>query len=430
MTGANDRILIRANGPVKGEINLTGAKNAALPLMCASLLTSEPLVLKNCPQLNDIDTLSQLIAEHGASIDASALGSGDENSTLVLHAKEITNLTARYELVTKMRASILVLGPLVARMHNAKVSLPGGCAIGARPVDLHLKGLEALGAKIELDNGFVLAEAPGGLVGGDFEFPFVSVGATENLVLAAVLARGTTTLRNVAREPEITDLVEMLIKMGAKIEGKGTSTLTITGVESLGGTTHSVVADRIVTGTFALMVGMVGGDLVLKGGRLDHLEALDQVMSPAGLVMTQMSNGLHVAKSRDRLQAVDVTTEPFPGFPTDLQSQLMAAMITAEGTSHIDENIFENRFMHVPEFARLGAKIEVRGNSATVIGVDQLKGAPVKATDLRAAVAMIMAGMVAQGETVVTELHHLDRGYENIEERLRAIGADIRRESA
>lgn len=423
-------IRVRASGPLAGEFPVGGAKNAALPQLCAAMLTDEPVYLNHCPDLADITTLSQLLTQHGVSIDATQLGGHHEPSRLTLHAQEITNLTAPYELVSNMRASILVLGPLLARMHSARVSLPGGCAIGARPVDLHLKGLEALGAQIELENGYVVATAPGGLKGATFEFPFVSVGATENLLLAATLAQGTTVLKNAAVEPEITDLANLLVKMGAHIDGIGTHQLTIAGVPRLGGATHHVVPDRIVAGTMALMVGITGGELVLRNARLEHLEALQNLMEPSGLIMTQLSSGLHVTRISDRLEAVEATTMPYPDFPTDLQAQLMAVMCTANGTSNVHEHIFENRFMHVPEFQRMGADINIKARQAIITGVPQLAGAPVKATDLRAAVAMIMAGMGASGETHITELHHLDRGYENIEQHLRAVGADIERLSA
>ena len=421
------KILVRRSALLAGEFPVSGAKNAALPQLCAAILTDERLTLQNCPNLADIETLSKLLAQHGVTIDAARLGSQHDPSELVLQASEITNITAPYELVSHMRASILVLGPLLARMHRAKVSLPGGCAIGARPVDLHLKGLQALGAEIDLENGYVVAKAPGGLKGAVFEFPIVSVGATENLLLAATLAKGTTVIKNAALEPEITDLAKLLVKMGAKIDGIGTAQLTIEGAERLTGTAHQVVADRIVAGTMALMVGITGGELVLRNAKLDHLSALQALMEPAGLIFSPITSGVHVVRTRDRLAAVEATTQPFPGFPTDLQSQLMAVMCTAEGTSRIHEHIFENRFMHVPEFQRLGANIRVDGRTATVVGVTNMTGAPVKATDLRAAVAMIMAGLAAEGETVISDLHHLDRGYENIEYRLRQIGAQVER---
>lgn len=420
-------IRVRASGPLAGEFPIGGAKNAALPQLCAAMLTDQPVQLNDCPNLADISTLSRLLAQHGVEIDSTQLGDHHTPSCLKLRAREITNVTAPYELVSNMRASILVLGPLLARMHHAKVSLPGGCAIGARPVDLHLKGLQALGAEIELENGYVVATAPGGLQGATFEFPLVSVGGTENLLLAATLARGTTVLKNAALEPEITDLANLLVKMGAKIDGIGTNQLTITGVDRLNGATHHVVPDRIVAGTMALMVGVTGGELVLKNARIEHLEALQYLMEPSGLIMTPLSAGLHVTRISDRLEAVEATTMPFPDFPTDLQAQLMAVMCTANGTSHVHEHIFENRFMHVPEFQRMGADVKIQGREAIIQGVNQLAGAPVRATDLRAAVAMIMAGMGATGETHITELHHLDRGYENIEQHLRAVGADIER---
>ncbi|MGB0746618.1 MAG: UDP-N-acetylglucosamine 1-carboxyvinyltransferase, partial [Alphaproteobacteria bacterium] len=348
-----------------------------------------------------------------------------------LHTPEIASIRAPYELVSQMRASILVLGPLMARMGRAEVSLPGGCAIGSRPVDLHLMGLEALGARIELRDGYVFAEtARGGkdrLRGAKITFPKVSVGATENLVMAATLAEGRTELLNAAQEPEVVDLCHCLKAMGAQISGIGTSHLIIDGVERLGGVTHQVVADRIEAGTFAVAAGMTGGELILKNGRLDHLGSLVSVLDEAGIVCSEISGGIHVVSTVDRPRAVSVTTQPYPGFPTDLQAQTMSLMVMAEGSAVLTETIFENRYMHVPELIRMGANIDINGRVAVVRGVERLNGAPVKASDLRASASLILAGLVAQGETRLSDIHHLDRGYERIEDKLRGVGASIER---
>ena len=409
-----DQIRIRGGRPLEGSIRISGAKNAALPLMTASLLTSETLTLTNLPFLADITTLVQLLMQHGVQIGMRDSGAGH---VLEMTAKEITSTTAPYDLVRKMRASILVLGPLVARCGEARVSLPGGCAIGTRPVDLHLKGLEALGAEIELANG---------LKGGHYVFPFVSVGATENLVMAASLAKGESTLVNAAREPEVADLARCLVAMGAKIEGIGTDTLTIQGVPTLHGAEHRVVADRIEAGTFAMAAAATGGDVELTGVGLDIIDSVAEALNKAGVEITETENGLKVSR-RNGLVGVDVMTEPYPGFPTDMQAQMMALMSVAEGASMITETIFENRFMHVPELVRMGANVNVHQSSAMVRGVKKLTGAPVMATDLRASVSLVIAGLAAEGETVINRVYHIDRGYERIEEKLKACGADIER---
>ncbi|MDP3197744.1 UDP-N-acetylglucosamine 1-carboxyvinyltransferase [Tabrizicola sp.] len=421
-----DSILVRGNGALSGAIPIAGAKNACLTLMPATLLSDEPLTLTNAPRLSDIRTMTQLLQSLGAEV-----ASLQDGLVLALSSHSITNFKADYDIVRKMRASILVLGPMLARYGHAVVSLPGGCAIGARPVDLHLKALEAMGADLDLRDGYVHAKAPGGrLKGAVVEFPFVSVGATENALMAATLARGTTELRNAAREPEIVDLARCLKKMGAKIEGEGTSTITIEGTDRLGGATHQVVTDRIELGTYMLVPAICGGEVECIGGTLDLVASFAEKLDAAGVSVTQTNRGLKVARKNGRVRAVDVMTEPFPGFPTDLQAQMMALLCTAEGTSVLEEKIFENRFMHAPELIRMGAKIDVHGGTATVTGVERLKGAPVMATDLRASVSLILAGLAAEGETVVSRVYHLDRGYERVEEKLRACGAHIERISA
>jgi UDP-N-acetylglucosamine 1-carboxyvinyltransferase len=417
-----DQIIVRGGRPLQGEIPIAGAKNACLALMPATLLSEAPLTLTNAPRLSDIATMTQLLASLGAEV-ASLQG----GQVLALSSHAISSHTADYDIVRKMRASILVLGPLLAREGQAVVSLPGGCAIGARPVDLHLKALEALGAELDLRDGYVHAKAPRGLRGAQVEFPFVSVGATENALMAATLAKGTTVLKNAAREPEIVDLAECLRKMGAHIEGEGTSTITIEGVDRLGGATHPVVTDRIELGTYMLAPAICGGEVELIGGRLDLVGAFAAKLGEAGIDVSETARGLLVRRRNGRVNAVNVVTEPFPGFPTDLQAQMMALLCTAEGVSVLEERIFENRFMHAPELSRMGARITVHGGTATVIGVERLKGAPVMATDLRASVSLILAGLAAEGETVVSRVYHLDRGYERVEEKLRAVGADIER---
>jgi UDP-N-acetylglucosamine 1-carboxyvinyltransferase len=417
-----DSILVRGGAELKGVIPIAGAKNACLTLMPATLLSDEPLTLTNAPRLSDIKTMSQLLQSLGAEVTTMQNG-----QVLALSSHDLNNLTADYDIVRKMRASNLVLGPLLARAGRAIVSLPGGCAIGARPMDLHIAGLEALGAVIELKDGYLHAEAPGGLKGAMIELRFASVGATENIVMAASLAKGTTVLSNAAREPEIVDLVKCLRAMGAQIEGEGTSRIEIQGVDRLHGATHQVVADRIELGTYMIAPAIAGGEVELIGGRRALLPAFCEKLEETGMVITETKVGLKVARSNGRAHAVNVKTEVFPGFPTDLQAQMMALLCTANGTSVLEETIFENRFMHAPELMRMGAQIEVHGGHATVTGVERLKGAPVMATDLRASVSLILAGLGAEGETLVRRVYHLDRGYERVEEKLSACGADIER---
>ena len=418
-----DSILVKGNGPLNGVIPIAGAKNACLTLMPATLLTDAPLTLTNAPRLSDIRTMTQLLQSLGAEV-ASLQG----GQVLALSSHALTSHTADYDIVRKMRASILVLGPMLARDGHAIVSLPGGCAIGARPVDLHLKALEAMGAELDLRDGYIHAKARSGrLQGAVVEFPFVSVGATENALMAATLAKGTTVLKNAAREPEIVDLAQCLRRMGAQIEGEGTGTITIQGVTSLGGATHPVVTDRIELGTYMLVPAICGGEVELLGGRIDLVAAFCEKLDAAGISVEETPRGLKVARRNGRIRAVNVVTEPFPGFPTDLQAQMMALLCTADGTSVLEERIFENRFMHAPELARMGAKIEVQGGTATVTGVEKLKGARVMATDLRASVSLILAALAAEGETVVSRVYHLDRGYERVEEKLSACGALIER---
>ena len=418
-----DSILVKGNGALNGVIPIAGAKNACLTLMPATLLTDEPLTLTNAPRLSDIATMTQLLRSLGSEVAAL-----QDGQVLALSSHRITNHTADYDIVRKMRASILVLGPMLARDGHAVVSLPGGCAIGARPVDLHLKALEAMGADLDLRDGYVHAKAPGGrLKGAVIDFPMVSVGATENALLAATLAKGTTEIRNAAREPEIVDLARCLRAMGAQIDGDGTSTITIQGVDRLHGATHRVVADRIELGTYMLAPAICGGEVECLGGRLDLVGTFAERLDAAGVSVTETPTGLKVSRRNGRIAAVNVTTEPFPGFPTDLQAQMMALLCTANGVSVLEERIFENRFMHAPELSRMGARIEVHGGTATVTGVERLRGARVMATDLRASVSLILAGLAAEGETVVSRVYHLDRGYEKVEEKLRACGAQIER---
>jgi UDP-N-acetylglucosamine 1-carboxyvinyltransferase len=424
-----DKIRIRGGNPLSGTIVIGGSKNASLPVMCASLLTDEPLVLGNVPHLADITAMANLLSQHGVQV--SLEGHDDKDGhigrVLSLRAQEITNTTAPYELVRKMRASVLVLGPLLARAGEAEVSLPGGCAIGTRPVDLHLHGLAQLGAQVSVDGGYIRATAPKGLTGARVVFPKVSVGATENLLLAAVLADGETILENVAREPEITDLVTCLIAMGADIEGTGTATLTVRGVERLHGARHAIMPDRIETGTYAMAAAITGGTIELAGARLGDIEAAAERLRQAGVTVEQKNGGLFVSRANSELIGVDVETEPYPGFPTDLQAQFIALMSSANGTSVVTETIFENRFMHVPELQRMGADITLHGGSAIVRGVPKLTGAPVMASDLRASASLVLAGLIAEGETVVRRIYHLDRGYERLEEKLAGVGAEIER---
>ncbi|MEM8692332.1 MAG: UDP-N-acetylglucosamine 1-carboxyvinyltransferase [Pseudomonadota bacterium] len=420
-----DSILVRGNGPLSGQIPIAGAKNACLTLMPATLLSEEPLTLTNAPRLSDIQTMTELLQSLGAEV--SRLQDG---KVIAMSSHVLDNNTAHYDIVRKMRASILVLGPLLARTGQAIVSLPGGCAIGARPVDLHLRALEAMGAQLELKEGYVHASAPKGLKGGQVDFAFASVGATENALMAATLAKGTTVLKNAAREPEIVDLARCLRAMGAQIEGEGSSSITIQGVDRLYGATHQVVTDRIELGTYMLAPAICGGEVELLGGRIDLLNAFCEKLDTAGINVSESAKGLVVKRKNGEIRAVDVTTEPFPGFPTDLQAQMMALLCTAEGTSVLEEKIFENRFMHAPELMRMGANIEVHGGTATVTGVKKLKGAPVMATDLRASVSLILAGLAAEGETKVARVYHLDRGYEHVVRKLGGVGADIERISA
>ncbi|MGB0410957.1 MAG: UDP-N-acetylglucosamine 1-carboxyvinyltransferase [Pikeienuella sp.] len=419
-----DKIVVTGGTPLSGRIPISGAKNACLTLMPAALLTDEPLTLTNAPRLADIKTMTELLASLGCEI-ASLQG----GRVLALGTQEITNHLAHYDIVRKMRASILVLGPLLARVGRGVVSLPGGCAIGARPVDLHLKGLEAMGAEFELKDGYVHAEAPSGLNGATFEFPFVSVGATENLLMAATLAKGTTVLKNAAREPEIVDLARCLRAMGAEIEGEGTSTLTIQGVDRLHGATHRVVTDRIELGTYMIAPAIAGGDVVLEGGERALVAAFADKLEATGVEVTDVAGGLRVVHAGGPVRPVNFETEPFPGYPTDLQAQLMTLLTLADGVSKVEERIFENRFMHVPELIRMGASIDIDGSSATVTGVKGLRGAPVMASDLRASASLVLAGLAAEGETVVNRVYHLDRGYERVEDKLSACGAKIERVS-
>ena len=427
-----DKILIRGGRPLKGDIQISGAKNAALPLMAAALLTPGTVRLSNLPHLMDISTLASLLTRLGAELHLNGHCGPDCHSGRVLEiaAPRIASTVAPYDLVRKMRASVLVLGPLLAREGVAEVSLPGGCAIGTRPIDLHLEGFKSLGAEIELDGGYVKAKAPKGLVGGEVVFPKVSVGATENLMMAACLAKGETQLVNAAREPEIGDLAELLVKMGAKIEGAGTERIRIEGVSSLSGAEHAVVPDRIEAGTYAMAAAITDGDLHLLGAKAEHLSAVMETLGKAGVKAEETNRGLRVRRANGRLTGTDVMTEAFPGFPTDLQAQFMALMTTAEGAAMVTETIFENRFMHVPELSRLGADIVVHGASALVRGRPELLGAPVMATDLRASVSLVLAGLAAEGETELNRIYHLDRGYERLEEKLAACGADIQRERA
>ena len=418
-----DRIVVTGGGALEGEIPIAGAKNACLALMPATLLSEEPLTLTNAPRLSDISTMTELLRSLGA--EATSLQDGQ---VLAMSSHALESHVAEYDIVRKMRASNLVLGPLLARLGRAVVSLPGGCAIGARPMDLHIRGLEALGAEIELKDGYLHAKAPpGGLRGAVYEMGFASVGATENIVMAATLARGTTVLKNAAREPEIVDLCTCLRAMGAHIEGDGTGEITIEGVDRLHGATHPVVIDRIELGTYMLAPAIAGGEVECIGGRLDLVTAFAEKLDAAGVSVEETERGVRVRRAGGRLSAVDVTTAPYPGFPTDLQAQMMAMLCTAEGTSVLEERIFENRFMHAPELMRMGADIEVQGGTATVRGVERLRGAPVMATDLRASVSLILAGLAAEGETVVSRVYHLDRGYEHLERKLGAVGAKIER---
>ena len=423
-----DRIRIRGERPLSGQIQIGGAKNAALPLMAAALLSEERLRLSNLPDLVDIATMARMLEQLGVTVALDADGAGDQpTGTIVLRAGEIISTTAPYDLVRKMRASVLVLGPLLARAGKADVSLPGGCAIGPRPVNLHIDGLSELGAEFEIEGGYIRARAPRGLQGAPVRFPIVSVGATENLVMAATLADGETVLENAAREPEVADLCRCLIAMGAEISGVGTERLVIRGVDRLGAAEHRVIPDRIETGTYALAAAITGGDVELLGTDVGLIGAVTEPLADAGIDITATAGGVRVCRNGAGVLGVDVMTQPFPGFPTDMQAQMMALMTTAEGAAMITETIFENRFMHVPELTRMGANITVHGGSALVRGVPGLKGAPVMATDLRASVSLVLAGLAAQGETIVNRVYHLDRGYERLEEKLAGCGAEIER---
>ncbi|MBB6468708.1 UDP-N-acetylglucosamine 1-carboxyvinyltransferase [Aminobacter lissarensis] len=425
-----DRIRIVGGNELTGTIPISGAKNAALPLMIASLLTDDTLTLENVPHLADVEQLIRILGNHG--VDYSVSGRRERQGegysrTISFTARNIVDTTAPYELVSKMRASFWVIGPLLARMGEAKVSLPGGCAIGTRPVDLFIDGLQALGANIEVENGYILASAKNRLTGNRYTFPKISVGATHVLMMAATLARGETVLENAAREPEVVNLAECLNAMGARITGQGTSTITIEGVDSLSGARHRVIPDRIETGTYAMAVAMTGGDVLLEGARADLLQGALDVLSQTGAEIIQTNSGIRVLRNGSGITPVDVVTEPFPGFPTDLQAQFMGLMTMSKGKSKITETIFENRFMHVQELARLGAHITLSGQTAIVEGVSKLKGAPVMATDLRASVSLVIAGLAAEGETVVNRVYHLDRGFERLEEKLSRCGAVIER---
>jgi UDP-N-acetylglucosamine 1-carboxyvinyltransferase len=425
-----DRISIVGGQPLHGSIPISGAKNAALPLMIASLLTRDTLILDNVPRLADVSLLQRILNNHGVDVMLNGKRPGDtayQGQTLHISAAGIVDTKAPYELVSKMRASFWVIGPLVARMGEAKVSLPGGCAIGTRPVDLHIQALQSLGAEIDVDAGYVIARAPDGLRGGEIVFPKVTVGGTHTALMAASLARGTTVIENAAREPEIVDVADCLNKMGAKITGAGTSKIVVEGVPQLSGARHTVLPDRIETGTFAIAVAMTGGDVLLEGGRPELLQTALDVLAQTGAEIAPTNAGIRVARNGAGIVPIDVSTAPFPGFPTDLQAQLMALMTRANGTSRITETIFENRFMHVQELARLGARIHLNGETATVEGRSRLRGAPVMATDLRASVSLVIAALAAEGETMVNRVYHLDRGFERLEDKLSACGAQISR---
>jgi len=425
-----DRIRVVGGQRLTGAIPISGAKNATLPLMIAALLTEDTLVLDNVPHLADVGLLERILGNHGVDVMIAGKRAGENGQngrTLHISAKTIVDTTAPYELVSKMRASFWVVAPLVARMGEAKVSMPGGCAIGTRPVDLLIMALEKLGADIEIEGGYVIARAKNGLRGGEIKFPKVTVGGTHTALMAAALARGITVIENAAQEPEIGDVADCLNKMGAKISGAGTPRIVVEGVAKLNGARHSVLPDRIETGTYAMAVAMTGGDVLLQNARPELLQSALDVLEQTGTTVTPTNEGIRIARNGAGLAPVDVTTEPFPGFPTDLQAQLMALMTRAKGTSRITETIFENRFMHVQELVRLGARIQLDGQTATIEGVDRLKGAPVMATDLRASVSLVIAGLAAEGETVVNRVYHLDRGFERVEEKLVRCGAAIER---
>jgi UDP-N-acetylglucosamine 1-carboxyvinyltransferase len=422
-----EMIRIEGGRALRGTISISGAKNAALPLMAAALLSDQPLVLSNLPRLADIDSMAILLRQHGVEINMNDAASADEwGGEAVFHARELATTTAPYDLVRKMRASVLVLGPLVARAGHARVSLPGGCAIGNRPVDLHLMALQELGATIEIDSGYVEARAPHGLTGGRVTFPMVSVGATENILMAASLAKGESEILNAAREPEIVDLAHCLVAMGVEIEGAGTDTIRVFGTDGLRQASHPVIPDRIEAGTYAMAAAITGGEVKLLGARASHLLSALKLLRNAGVDVEEADDGLLVRRANGLIGA-DAMTEPFPGFPTDLQAQFMSLMTVAEGAAMVTETIFENRFMHVPELARMGANVTVHGASALVRGVKALRGAPVMATDLRASVSLVLAGLAATGTTEVRRIYHLDRGYERLEQKLAGCGAMIER---
>ena len=428
-----DRIRIVGGQRLNGAIPISGAKNATLPLMIASLLTEDTLVLENVPRLADVIQLQRILGNHGVDVMIAGKRQGDDPNqgrTIHISAKHIVDTTAPYELVSKMRASFWVVAPLLARMGDAKVSMPGGCAIGTRPVDLLIMALEKLGAEIEIEGGYVIARAKKGLRGGEFAFPKVTVGGTHTALMAASLANGTTVIDNAAREPEIVDVADCLNKMGAKISGAGTSRIVVEGVPTLHGARHAVLPDRIETGTYAMAVAMTGGDVLLQNARSELLQSALDILAQTGTSVTPTNEGIRISRNGGALEPIEVTTAPFPGFPTDLQAQLMALMTRASGTSHITETIFENRFMHVQELARLGAQIHLDGDTATIEGVERLKGAPVMATDLRASVSLVIAALAADGETMVNRVYHLDRGFERLEEKLVRCGAAIERISA
>ncbi|MEI9992501.1 MAG: UDP-N-acetylglucosamine 1-carboxyvinyltransferase [Rhizomicrobium sp.] len=425
-----DRIRVRGGNRLKGEIPIGGAKNSALKLMAAAILTDQPVTIRNVPRLADVDAMADLVMQFGVNLNirrGNGLGTSD---TIRLHAASIESALAPYDIVRKMRASFQVTGPLLARHGAAKVSLPGGCAIGARPVDFHIQGLKALGARIDLEDGYVVADAGSGLVGTTFTVPRASVGATETMMMAATLARGRTVLKNAAREPEIVDLGRFLRAIGAQIAGLGTPEIVIDGVERLHGAEYSVMPDRIETGTYAIATAIAGGEVELVGARADTNVVLFDLLRRIGTEVTETNRGIAIHRNGVRPTATDLATDVYPAFPTDLQAQFMALMAVAGGVSHIRETVFENRFMHVPELLRMGADIRIEGDTATVTGVDRLKGAPVMATDLRASVSLVLAGLVAEGDTIVNRVYHLDRGFERLEEKLSGVGADIERQSA
>ncbi len=414
------KIIINGGHRLHGEVQISGAKNAVLPILCATILADEPMTIANVPHLHDVTTTIHLLGALGANITM------DDNQTLHIDSRTVNQTVAPYELVKTMRASILVLGPLLAKFGHAEVSLPGGCAIGSRPVDLHIRGMQALGAEVVVENGFVKAKCER-LKGGRFVFDMVSVGATENVLSAAVLAQGTTVLENCAQEPEIIDLAQCLLTMGAKIDGIGTSTMTIEGVERLHGGHYQVQADRIETGTFLVAAAMTGGRIVCRRARADYMDSVLQKLVEAGAEISSTADSITLDMGGRRPKAVDITTAPYPAFPTDMQAQFAAMNCIADGVGVIKETIFENRFMHMNELQRLGADVKIDGHTAIVRGVRELTGAPVMATDLRASASLVLAGLVAKGETTIDRIYHIDRGYENIEEKFRALGADIKR---